>query len=764
MPADKHKKRNALSIRLTESAVFLRTDPATARRNPDSVRSSMLRGLLTLDLVKPTKISSIEIELTAKTATAWPEGTFDYDSWVEVTEEHRVFHASTVYFRAGKAGTRRTASLGPGIVYSGDEGLYDDDDFPSQSHTPRRLQEGPPNDDSPEEEPPRGRAPRPTRRVSIDSSTHYHRGTVSHVEHIDTIPTPPYSPFASPHWTPSDRNPLSPAASTIHLSSGSEAQLEESRHPASLHHVRQLSANSLSPAGSAHSLRLQDRSLSRRPSMEDVPEYGTVESGPSIPRQPHSHHSPTPSNATERGRAASHSRFSLSSVGNALLDVVRSSSPITGKFVRDRSVDYAGRGRTLERHDGTDSSASSLPRRNRESVVRESKERTPALAKVGEILRLDLDDKKEKEKDAGDGWKEFKKGTYTYPISFSIPGNSPPTLQCDYGSVNWRLRAVVHRPGAFKSKLVATREVIMIACPTEDDTEDTENIIVERHWDQQLQYLISISGRSFYIGGTIPITFTMLPLAKMKIHRISVYVEERGEGKGQDPILPLQSDDPEAFRHSPLHTVMNADDDISEMASSLMGPGPWTFHQELKLPASCQMLRFTNKNRRSNIVITHLLKCVMRVERGDDLHVDAKTGKRKLFDIVVQTPVQILSCRCNPEWTSLPRYSETLDDPLAVGTSCPCQVRKAAMHAEHHFGLRPHLPAPLERMTSRHSSDSSASNADTSPVNPVLMRSLRHHDNFVGASSQFERLISGQETELGEAPPAYEAVAVAIAI
>lgn len=116
-------------------------------------------------------------------------------------------------------------------------------------------------------------------------------------------------------------------------------------------------------------------------------------------------------------------------------------------------------------------------------------------------------------------------GTYTYPISFPIPGNAPPTMQCDYGSVVWRLRATAHRPGTFKSKLTASREVIMIACPLEEDTEDTENIVVERHWDQQLQYLISISGRSFYIGGTVPVTFTLMPLAKVKIHRVSVFIE-----------------------------------------------------------------------------------------------------------------------------------------------------------------------------------------------------------------------------------------------
>lgn len=96
---------------------------------------------------------------------------------------------------------------------------------------------------------------------------------------------------------------------------------------------------------------------------------------------------------------------------------------------------------------------------------------------------------------------------------------------CDFGTVTWRLRAHVHRPGAFRPKYTAEREVIVVSCPTEDDTEDTENIIVERHWDQQMQYLIAISGRSFYIGGTLPVTFTMLPLAKASVHRVAVYLE-----------------------------------------------------------------------------------------------------------------------------------------------------------------------------------------------------------------------------------------------
>jgi arrestin-related trafficking adapter 3/6 len=64
-------KSNSLSIRLTESAVFLSTN--VGGRDSEQ-RSTLLRGLLILQLVKPTKIKSIDVELTATASSAWSEG------------------------------------------------------------------------------------------------------------------------------------------------------------------------------------------------------------------------------------------------------------------------------------------------------------------------------------------------------------------------------------------------------------------------------------------------------------------------------------------------------------------------------------------------------------------------------------------------------------------------------------------------------------------------------------------------------------------
>ncbi|KAL0066316.1 hypothetical protein AAF712_006747 [Marasmius tenuissimus] len=382
-------------------------------------------------------------------------------------------------------------------------------------------------------------------------------------------------------------------------------------------------------------------------------------------------------------------------------------------------------------------------------------------------------------------WKEFRKGTYTYPITFRIPGHAPPTLECTYGNVSWRIKGVVRRYGTFASNLNTTSPLLVVSTPAPllySPSAPTdpfygaleENILVERHWDNQLHYSINVSGRSFHVGpgATIGVDFTFVPLSRgVRVWRVGVGIEEKTEyltqfrrvartdpvssfpllslrdhntySKDQKWILPI----PEGVKveESPLHDVLNApicnsgvdsspgSPDVEELAGdveepvetrveyfapssdskhlpldlprslqrqrstafllrqreetiqSLQSPyGPWSFHADLPLPSSCRVMRPSNRNRRSNMNVTHILKCVVRVERGDDedsgddfsSKSSKERKKRKLFDIVIQTPIQILSCRCSPEYTSLPHYSEQAsqeDTDCGLSMMCPCQ-------------------------------------------------------------------------------------------
>ena len=244
--------------------------------------------------------------------------------------------------------------------------------------------------------------------------------------------------------------------------------------------------------------------------------------GPSIPETSDGTSPTNPLDDAGNGRR--NSRFSFTSILGALRDDGSKSSQRQDEL----------RGRRPSKGKGKECDGEP----NTEMEVEKDGKRWSTLGKRGYLPWLEG----EPHKESGNGWKEFKRGAsasslptlptndfcpgvYTYPISFSIPGDAPSTLSCDFGSITWRLKANAHRPGVFTSKITASREVMLISTPGEEDTEETDNIIVERFWETQLYYLISISGRSFPVGGIVPVNFTFMPMEKVQIYRISIVIE-----------------------------------------------------------------------------------------------------------------------------------------------------------------------------------------------------------------------------------------------
>ncbi|CEL52563.1 Putative arrestin-related trafficking adapter C2D10,04 OS=Schizosaccharomyces pombe (strain 972 / ATCC 24843) GN=SPBC2D10.04 PE=1 SV=1 [Rhizoctonia solani AG-1 IB] len=573
-----------------------------------------------------------------------------------------------------------------------------------------------------------------------------------------------------------------------------------SPHPSSLHAT--FHAQTDSPGGEASPVRDRDRSESR-----------------------------------VRGRQ--NTRFSLAAVSSVLQEIGHEITEITDR-VRSKSRASTGprpfgRGgagsvgpREREQEQRLKDRALERQREREKAVVGpdetqrgRQKERT-ALEKISASLGLDVEADAE-----ADMWQEFKKGTYNYPISFSIPTSTPPSLHCDFGSISYRLKAVVHRTGTFVPKLVAHAEVTLISCPGEDDTEERENIVVERQWDEQLRYFITISGKSFPIGGTVPITLVMMPLSKVKIYRITVMLEEKIDyyahgrrvarhdptrryellslkypnskhDKGvRPPLLPVLDDSNNAISHSPLAGLIEGQD-ADEIATNLLNPnGPWTIQLQANLPTCSSPIHFTCKHTKSNIIISHWIKIMVRVERGDDSQMDK--GRRKQFDIIVETPVHILSCKCNPDYTSLPPYSLPSLPVQTTGSSagsCLCDHAKAEHQNRLQIATPPASTFPTQSPISGlgysafnvppadfiHPSPRRAqiSNPNTAAPDRIMggmaveaaighnasgsgerPHAVRSHESderittLVDRSLQFERLVSGEEGISGDMPPAY---------
>jgi hypothetical protein len=111
-------KKTGLTIIFTEPLVFLRPrdiyhQPNSTTTSTDPGPPSLVRGLLTLTLAKPTRISRISLELTCVTRNTWPEGqssdaspraSIEADAGVVGSrkmvppEERTVYRAEAVYF------------------------------------------------------------------------------------------------------------------------------------------------------------------------------------------------------------------------------------------------------------------------------------------------------------------------------------------------------------------------------------------------------------------------------------------------------------------------------------------------------------------------------------------------------------------------------------------------------------------------------------------------------------------------------------------
>lgn len=116
--------------------------------------------------------------------------------------------------------------------------------------------------------------------------------------------------------------------------------------------------------------------------------------------------------------------------------------------------------------------------------------------------------------------------------------------------------------------------------------------------------------------------------------------------KPNAPILPVDPDEADVLKQYVQSSSLASSPD--EAFASLMGPGPWVLSHALHLHMGCSNIHFSFKHKAVNMIISHTLKIVFRVERGDDQAIEPGSGKRRQFDIVVQMPVRILSVSRHP--------------------------------------------------------------------------------------------------------------------
>jgi arrestin-related trafficking adapter 3/6 len=105
-----------------------------------------------------------------------------------------------------------------------------------------------------------------------------------------------------------------------------------------------------------------------------------------------------------------------------------------------------------------------------------------------------------------------------------------------------------------------------------------------------------------------------------------------------------------------------------------------------------------------------------------------------------------MQCLCNTEYNSLPRYSEAWENRgLSAAVSCGCRYQTSTNNQN--------LQADSGRLY-LHTIDSFSSAEDTETAMTQSHR-RRTSEPALGATTLYERLVTGQESEIGEAPPPY---------
>ncbi|KAF1815319.1 hypothetical protein P152DRAFT_495423 [Eremomyces bilateralis CBS 781.70] len=324
------------------------------------------------------------------------------------------------------------------------------------------------------------------------------------------------------------------------------------------------------------------------------------------------------------------------------------------------------------------------------------------------------------------GYRTFQPGEYFYNFELPLDSHLPETLSVDLGSVGYTLEAEIARAGAFRANLVGTKPVVLIRAPSEGSLEQVEPIAISRNWEDQLHYDIVISGKSFPLGAQVPIAFKLTPLAKVTCHRIKVYVTENveywahnkrvhrmeptrkiqlfekradaravstypgstmrilsGGGLNYEQRQRAAMGEPVQQGSDPVNLLGNLDGEAS------MAAGPTEMEFSVRLPTCRELNSPESRGNRlhfdttyQNIQVHHWIKIVMRLSRPDK----NDPSKRRHFEISIDSPFHILSCRAVQANLALPAYTSEnfgalIEQPNLATCGCGGAAALSANHA-----------------------------------------------------------------------------------
>ncbi|SMN21729.1 similar to Saccharomyces cerevisiae YJL084C ALY2 Alpha arrestin that controls nutrient-mediated intracellular sorting of permease Gap1p [Maudiozyma saulgeensis] len=254
----------------------------------------------------------------------------------------------------------------------------------------------------------------------------------------------------------------------------------------------------------------------------------------------------------------------------------------------------------------------------------------------------------------------FQPGDYVYTFEQIIPQTFPESIKADFGFVEYFLLATIERVGAFKSNLNARLPVTIVRTQSDTSVEESEPILISRDWENQLFYDIIISSKDIILDAFLPINFSFSPLDKITLHRIRIYITETMEyycrGKKIHRLEPTKKF---LLAEHCGPTLPNAPKDTNGVKAKYMGNlledkdgylSNKSFEFQVFIPS-----RFGSHQRLhpdtgfEKIKSNHWIKLCLRLSRMID-------GKRKHYEISIDSPIHVLHKLCSHANTLLPSY------------------------------------------------------------------------------------------------------------
>lgn len=256
----------------------------------------------------------------------------------------------------------------------------------------------------------------------------------------------------------------------------------------------------------------------------------------------------------------------------------------------------------------------------------------------------------------------FPAGDYIYNFEHAIHPSIAETTDVTFGSVSYHLEANISRIGTFKLNLTARLPIDIIRTPSESNTEEHEPIVITRDWEDQLRYDIVVGGKSVILDSYLPLAFRFVPLwGKVALHRIRVYLTEN---------LEYYCQNKKVHRMEPPKKYLLLEHKAKKGRSLLSKSGglneeaPPDEEDDI-LPRELEFQLFVPKTLSDkhchnihpdtsfeNIQAHHWIKICLRISKLDP----ENEGKRKHYEILIDSPIHVLSEYAAHGNTLLPAY------------------------------------------------------------------------------------------------------------